>query len=199
MNQADLKKVTDDLEAVFSLIEQQRMADIPILNSALQVKAVGFISWNEGCFGVLITPWFMNLMLLGVDDGKDHKARWPGEKVSHVFPSGAYEFIVGEEPGIGLYQACSLFSPMLQFHTQALAEETAAAVMDGIMQSENRTEISTCSREIEQAWYGETGAAQAETAESDELGKDSPSLSERLDTPLSRRELLTGLFAEKSE
>lgn len=199
MNQSDLKKVVDDLEAVFSLIEQQRMVDVPILNSALRVKAVGFIAWDNGFLGVLITPWFMNLMFLGLLNEGESDARLPGEKMMRVFPSGVYEFIVGEEPGIGCYQACSLFSPMQQFHSQSLAEETAEAIMQGLMQAENRSEITTHSREIEQAWYGETDEAQDKTAERDESDKDLPSLSERLDTPLSRRELLTGLFAEKRE
>ena len=199
MNADDLHKVVDDLEAVFSLIEQQRMVDVPILNSALQVKAVGFRPWSEGVLGVLITPWFMNLMLLGkvaVDEGD---IQLPGNKITHVFPSGAYEFIVGEEAGIGFYQACSLFSPMPQFHSQALAEETAEAVMQGIMQPENRSEISTHSREIEQAWRGEPDDAQDEQADSGDMTEDTPCLSERLETSISRRELLTGLFAEKSE
>ena len=199
MNADDLQNVVDDLEAVFSLIEQQRMVDVPILNSALQVKAVGFRRWKEGVLGVLITPWFMNLVLLGqigVDEGD---SLLPGSKITHVFPSGAYEFIVGEEAGMGLYQACSLFSPMHQFHSQQLAEETAEAIMQGIMQSENRSEISTHSREIEQVSRGEPDDTQDEQADPGAMAEDAPCLSERLATPLSRRELLTGLFAEKSE
>ena len=45
-------------------IQRERMADIPLLNPALEVQAVGFSVWEAYCLGVLITPWFMNLMLL---------------------------------------------------------------------------------------------------------------------------------------
>jgi hypothetical protein len=42
----------------------------PILNNRLEVETVGFVNWGEenGEFasevGILITPWFMNIVLL---------------------------------------------------------------------------------------------------------------------------------------
>jgi [NiFe] hydrogenase assembly HybE family chaperone len=184
----------EDLVAVFSLIEQQRMRDVPILNSALKVEAIDFVPWNGYCLGVLITPWFMNLVLLGEGDAAALEAGRTGDKVSHSFPSGVYEFIQAEETGIGRYQACSLFSPMHAFHSHALAVETAQAVMQGLMVKENRSEISTHGREIERAWRGEDDE-QTNDQKTDKA--DSVSLSERLEMPLSRREVLTGLFNEK--
>ena len=52
------------LETVFRDIERTRMAGLPILNPALAVEAVDFSIWQGHWLGVLITPWFMNVMLL---------------------------------------------------------------------------------------------------------------------------------------
>jgi [NiFe] hydrogenase assembly HybE family chaperone len=199
MSRADRPVEVLRLEGLFRHIEQTRMVGVPILNPALRVQAVGFRPWNGYQLGVLITPWFMNLVLLG--DGEDDRLaeRRPGEKISHAFPSGLYEFIVAEEPALahnqgqhqGRYQACSLFSPMQPFDSQELAVATAGEIMRGVMREENRSEVSTRSREIAEVWGGDgpVTEAVAETTPSDE----GPTLSERLEAPLTRRELFTGL------
>ncbi len=180
------------LEGLFRYIEQTRMDGIPILNPALQVEAVGFTPWNGYQLGVLITPWFMNLILLGEGADVGLGERSVGDKISHRFPSGLYEFIVAEEPALeynqGRYQACSLFSPMQQFDSQQLAVETAQAVMTGLMQDENSSGISTREQEIARVWGGE--AVPPEEPASDP--EQAATLSERLETPLTRRELFTG-------
>ncbi len=125
-------EVARRLEQVFSTIERERMSDVPILNRELSVQAVGFCEWQDGWLGVLITPWFMNLMLLpSADETPQHGH--PGEKVLHTLPSGDYEFIVGEEDGIGRYQMCSLFSPVFEFEDHAAAVATAEAVMAALL------------------------------------------------------------------
>lgn len=196
MKRPDRPAEVNRLEGLFRYIEQVRMAGIPILNPALQVQAVAFTPWNGYQLGVLITPWFMNLILLGEGHAGALAERQPGEKITHAFPSGAYEFIVAEEPALehnqGRYQACSLFSPMQQFASQQLAVETAQAVMRSLMQEENSSGISTRSREIAAAWGGGPVSA-ADGVETEEASPEQgPTLSERLETPLTRRELLTG-------
>jgi [NiFe] hydrogenase assembly HybE family chaperone len=114
-------------------------------------------------------------------EGDDWSELSPGSTQQHVFPSGAYDFIVGDETGIGRYQMCSLFSPMFEFEDQASALDTAMAVMAAIMQEENRDAVDERNK-------GEMGPVAA--ADTDEQ----PTLSERLDKPLSRRELLRGAF-----
>lgn len=180
------------LEGLFRYIEQTRMAGVPILNPALKVQAVDFIPWQGYQLGVLITPWFMNLILLGEGEHALLADRRPGEKINHAFPSGVYEFIVAEEPALGRYQACSLFSPMQAFDSQVLAVATAQEVMRGMMREENRSKVSTRSREIAEAWGGSDEPVADGIAEVPPT-EEEPSLSERLETPLTRRELLTGL------
>ena len=70
----------------------------------------------------------MNLMLLPLAD--DEWAALPsGTKINRPFPSGTYEFILGEEEGVGRYLMCSLFSPVFEFQNQEAAVATAEAVI----------------------------------------------------------------------
>ncbi|AWK89714.1 [NiFe]-hydrogenase assembly chaperone HybE [Azospirillum thermophilum] len=116
------------LEAVFREIYIGQMRGIPIVNDALAVKAVGFRAWNGHWLGALVTPWFMNLVLLpGGDD--DWSGLTPGAKELVEFPSGFYEFLHADRAGVGPYKACSLFSPMFEFTTMLQATETAAAAL----------------------------------------------------------------------
>ena len=116
------------LEDAFRRIAQQRMAGVPIVNPALRVEAVGFRPWAQHWLGVLVTPWFMNLWLM-----PRQSAHWTpvaaGKTRHHVFPAGVFEFIGGYEASVGDYQACSLFSPMFDFHDHAAARDTATAAL----------------------------------------------------------------------
>ena len=119
----------DALTAAFERIAATRMAGLPMNNPALRVAAVGFRPLDEDhLVGVLVTPWAINLMLLGdktVSDlrlAADCRRTWE-------FPSGRYEFMGGDEPESGPYQFCSLFSPAFEFGDQAAAVRTAGEIM----------------------------------------------------------------------
>jgi [NiFe] hydrogenase assembly HybE family chaperone len=125
------------LETVFRRIEQERMWDVPVCNSALQVQAIGFQAWGDAYLGILLTPWFMNLMLFPAT--ADTLAGLPdGAKQMHILPSGRYEFITGRKPELGVYQTCALFSPMQDFPDQQTAVATAMHAMTAIMEPGNR-------------------------------------------------------------
>jgi len=119
---------SSELVAVFTDIAQTRMRDLPICNPALSVEAVGFQRTPQGHWaGVMMTPWAINLLCLpGQPEG------WPTlpacSKHDWRFPSGDYEFTVAEEPRIGNYHLCSLFSPAFEFPSQEQARLTALAV-----------------------------------------------------------------------
>ncbi len=106
------------LERAFGSILQRQMQDMPMLNPALAVEAVGFRPWCDHWLGILVTPWFMNLVLM-----PRVSAKWQpiGERETrhYVFPAGVFEFIGGSDPALGDYQACSLFSPMFEFGDSA--------------------------------------------------------------------------------
>ncbi len=170
------------LEQTFHYVWQERMQGLPILNPALEVKAVGFVPWGKNIIGVLVTPWFMNLMLLpGEDDWGELKV---GEKVTHLFHSGSYEFTVGHEAGFGHYQICSLFSPMQQFTDQASALATATEVMRGLFNGENREELTMHDEMVRRAWQGDKPESKTDD--------EGPTLSEKMARPITRRELLRG-------
>ena len=191
MDESDFQVLSNKLESIYTMIEDERMDDVPILNKALSVKAVGFREWDSHILGVMLTPWFMNLMLLpGEDDDWDELEAL--SKTKQVFPSGNYEFIVGEEEGIGKYQMCSLFSPVFEFKDQETAVATAEAVMNELMDEKNQSDISTRQEDIESIWKGEKTLEEVEQAVEEDENR--ATLKERAEAPMSRRQMLRGGF-----
>jgi [NiFe] hydrogenase assembly HybE family chaperone len=119
------------LEACYRRIGGHSMRDLPIYNDALAVEAVGFRTCGEALTGILITPWFMNLIVQPLDGSL--ASRNPGSSISHAFPVGAIDFNVGDVDGIGRIASCSLFSPMFEFSTMEQARATAEAALVEIL------------------------------------------------------------------
>jgi [NiFe] hydrogenase assembly HybE family chaperone len=118
------------LEATFGAIQRERMQDVPILNPALAVEAIGMRAWQGRWLGALVTPWFINLVVLPADgpwSSVDER-----ESVWYAFPGGRFEFIAGSEPDLGEYHACSLFSPVLEFADHETARETARVALESL-------------------------------------------------------------------
>jgi [NiFe] hydrogenase assembly HybE family chaperone len=63
---------------------------------------------------VLVTPWFMNLVLMPRQPQHWHPLT-ERESRHFVFPAGVFEFIGAQDAELGGYAACSLFSPMFEF------------------------------------------------------------------------------------
>ena len=184
--------LTQGLERHFRHVQQTRMADVPILNPALQVRALGFRRIDNGCFGALITPWFISLIILP-EEGDTWADKSVGSRHVQTFASGNYEFLMAAEETIGRYLSCSLLSPVLEIADQATAIEVARAALAAIDDPECRDETAnTHATEIERRWHGE------DDGENDE--QDAPpqqSLEEKLtEVPLSRREFLRGRLRE---
>ena len=172
------------LEAVFSGIQETRMNDVPILNPAIGVEAVGFRKWNGQYLGILITPWFINLMLL--PGGEERAEEWQslglGASVSHILPAGRFNFIVGEEEAMGRFQMCSLFSPVLEFEDQEAARITASSALQALMADEQDEEAEDPDRHMLRMAKGNFPSAEEIVAER-----------ERASPPeVSRRNLLRG-------
>ena len=122
------------LVAQFRVIAATRMADVPVCHPGLQVAAVGFEPDPAGgAVGVLITPWFMNLLWLP-DPGSEQLPLRVGETRARSVGGDRFDFIGGHEDGIGAFEACSLFSPMFEFADQAAVLATAQAVLDHLRQ-----------------------------------------------------------------
>lgn len=125
------------LERTFARIHATRMQGLPFLNPALRVEAVGLRRWEGRWLGVLVTPWFMSLVLL-----PDVPAAWQhaalGKSVAYALPAGVFQFIGGHEPGLGEYQSCSLFSPVFEFADQDGARATAQAALAALFDAGSR-------------------------------------------------------------
>jgi [NiFe] hydrogenase assembly HybE family chaperone len=122
------------LEAIYRRIGEHSMRDLPIYNDALAVEAIGFAADDGAISGILITPWFMNLMLLPSDGSLATRAL--GSSFSHDFPVGALDFTVGAIEGLGRIASCSLFSPMFEFSDMAMARANAEAAIAEIRDPE---------------------------------------------------------------
>jgi len=128
---AEPLSVAARLEAAFEKVHRERMYDVPILNAALGIKAVGTRAVKAGWLSALVTPWFINMMLLPrtPEQTQDFCTLQIGSTVVHSFPAGCFEFIVGEEGDLGRYQMCSLFSPVLEFESHGAAVITAESAI----------------------------------------------------------------------
>lgn len=123
------------LVAHFRDVQHSRMRDVPILNPCLKVEAVGFQPFEKGVLGVLITPWFMNLVCLPPAE-KDAVTE---DSLVLELPAGDYEFCRNHAPEVGNFYTCSLFSPVLQFEDQAAAALTAQHVVLALMDERMQT------------------------------------------------------------
>jgi len=119
----------ETVRRVFERIDRERMHDVPLCNRALEVDTVGFRLWEGLWVGVVITPWAMNLMVLPAGR-EDFTPLRVGQEHEWEFPSGIYPFMGNEEPELGEYHYCSLYSPMDAFIDQAVVREVAEAAMN---------------------------------------------------------------------
>ncbi|MGO4392845.1 [NiFe]-hydrogenase assembly chaperone HybE [Variovorax sp. M-6] len=137
---AELTLRTRALEAVFAGISRSRMAGLPVMNTALQVEAVGFgleparprddeqhRPAPRDATGILVTPWFMNLVWLPLAR-RDTPALIGATRVRNIGHE-QFAFTGAHEDGLGSFEACSMFSPMFEFATQADAIATASALL----------------------------------------------------------------------
>jgi [NiFe] hydrogenase assembly HybE family chaperone len=108
-----------------------RMEGLSFVNPALEVEPVGFAPWQGHWLGVMLTPWFMNL-ILAPGDPAVWRALPQGEKRRYRFPAGDFDFIGARDELAGDYQLCSLFSPVLQFEDQPTARMVAQLARDAL-------------------------------------------------------------------
>lgn len=180
---AELQAAVDRLVADFTEVWHSTMRDVPLINKALRVEPVGFAKRDGHILGILITPWFMNLIQL--PDGQDWSGLVSGEKEVISFPSGDYEFLHNTREMIRGYKACSLFSPMGDFIRHKDAVDVAEAVLVALFQEEHRAETDRAAdiRKVREAELAQPVEPEDEDAVA-------------LDHAPTRRAVLTGGLAE---
>lgn len=110
----------------------ERMRDMPVCNGALEVEAVGFREHLGRSVGVIVTPWFMNVVVLpSADDG----AAWREGRATRIpFPSGTCDFVVNGAGENGLVASYSLFPLMHEFADAAAARTAALAALSALFE-----------------------------------------------------------------
>ena len=121
------------LTAHYQTIAAERMQQLPIYNPRLKVEAVGFREFEGDQLGVLIAPWFVNLVLL---PGDERWASEPGGAVCNLaLPAGTEQFTVCRDDVLGTYLSAVLFRSSELFPDQDTARAIAADVMRRLFES----------------------------------------------------------------
>jgi [NiFe] hydrogenase assembly HybE family chaperone len=101
------------------------MRDLPIYNDKVAIEAIGFQAFgDDALLGVVLTPWFMNLVLLPIAPEPMRMAEI-GRPVEVELPAGKRTFVIGGNDVVGLYRAHSLHSPVLTFTLPGQAQAEA--------------------------------------------------------------------------
>jgi len=120
------------LAGAYREIGDRAMRDLPIFNDVLSVEAVGFRKMDDRIVGVLVTPWFMNVVM-EANDGAFQPSAAPGSSFRFHFPAGDIDLAVSEVASAGRIASCSLFSPMFEFEDMSCARATAEAALAALM------------------------------------------------------------------
>ena len=102
--------------------------ELPPVNPRLRCISVGFVRYRGDWLGVVITPWFMDLVLLpggGILWG-DIPA---GQRRYIELPQGTVAFTAAEEPHLGAYQHAPLVSTVSALPDMAAAITLANQAM----------------------------------------------------------------------
>ena len=163
------------------------MEGLGFCNAALEVEAVAFAPWAGHWLGVVVTPWFINLVLTQRDP-----AAWQplaqGAKRRYRFPAGDYDFIGAHDALAGEYQACSLFSPVLEFDDHESARLVARLAREALFDPDNA--------EVPEVPPSERAFAPAATSgDEGDAARPAATVEPRLATPMSKRDFLRGRTA----
>jgi [NiFe] hydrogenase assembly HybE family chaperone len=126
------RAVGERLAALYRTISDGAMRDVPIVNPALAVEAVGFRPHGGWVAGVLVTPWFMNLVLVPGPGGAMLPAVGGGDSWMAPFPVGEIALTVGVLDGFGRLDCASLFSPMQAFPDPETARAVALSAIETV-------------------------------------------------------------------
>lgn len=120
------------LAAAYRDIGNHAVRNLPIFNETLSVEAVGFRLHEGRVIGIMVTPWFMNVVI-PVPDGASQSFRARDTHLLVRFPAGDIQFTVSEVALVGPIASCSLLSPMFGFEDMATACATAEAALAALM------------------------------------------------------------------
>jgi [NiFe] hydrogenase assembly HybE family chaperone len=124
---SDVSDAVETLVAHYQRVYEETFRDLPIVNPAIDVEAIGMRRLDEHEFGVLLTPWFMNLVLLPGSDRWDGRPQ--GSTCAIELPGGEVEFIVSHDGHLGTTLSAVLFRSVSDFPDQAMARAVAVETL----------------------------------------------------------------------
>ena len=130
--------VGERLARLYRAIHVGTMQGLALCNEALAVEAVGFRLYQGHALGVIVTPWFMNLVRARAPGAAPPPSGERGATQSLSLPAASVDVVIGELEGFGRLDACSLFSPMFDFADAEAARLTAEAVIAALFDDEPR-------------------------------------------------------------
>jgi [NiFe] hydrogenase assembly HybE family chaperone len=122
------------LAAHYRTVWETRMRDLPFVNPALEVEVTPFRDCGGDWVGVVITPWFLNLLLLS-GGGRLWGDIPAGERRYVDLPCGTLQFIADDDPDIGPYQYCPLIAPVSAVPDMDAARRAAADALQAVFAS----------------------------------------------------------------
>ena len=108
---------------------------MPFYNERLDVEAVGFRDFGGDELGILVSPWFMNLLLLPRGESLCEFA--VGTVVSLRLPGGRYELTVCRDERLGSWLSLALFTEVSAIPSQATARDIATEILAAIFRRED--------------------------------------------------------------
>ena len=119
------------LAAHYRKVWETRMRDLPFVNPALAVEVMPFRDCGGDWIGVVITPWFLNLLLRS-GGGRLWGDIPAGERRYVDLPCGTLQFIADDDPDIGPYQYCPLIAPVSAVPDMETARRAAADALEAV-------------------------------------------------------------------
>jgi [NiFe] hydrogenase assembly HybE family chaperone len=133
----------EKLVGAYRVIEA-RMRGLPIHNPRLVVEAVGFRSVGDLVVGVLVTPWFVNLVVLGPPLPRE------GDTVEITLPGGRFAAL-GASPEGAAHLAVSLLSPVNELADRGAARAMAEEVLRLVLTPEGGASANANANATERA------------------------------------------------
>lgn len=124
VQQAPVPERVQALVASFARIAEETMRSLPFYNDRLTVEAIGFERCGDEWLGVLITPWFLNLMLIP-EQPLPYTEAANGRRREVTLPGGTITFRCGGTDDFGLFHAYSIASPVNIYQTREQARAAA--------------------------------------------------------------------------
>ncbi len=118
-----------------------QIRNAPPGNVLLSCVAVDFARFRGDWIGVVVTPWFINIVLL--PGGGELWGDIPAGQRRYIdLPSGTVAFAAAEDPLIGPFQYSPLVEPVSAVPDMAAALSIAHEVMRGICPQQNAPEVA---------------------------------------------------------